>query len=118
MTSPIAPPPLAARFGRGVEGFFRHPATIIFLVVAVGVALALPVILKVPGSPWIAFLSVCLGAACAVAKEMLSAIAQDRKNAGTAEKPFTDAAIVCSVYTAVFTFPGLVAAATPLIFGK
>ncbi|WP_182515153.1 hypothetical protein [Curtobacterium pusillum] len=74
----------------------------------------------VPGSPWIAFLSVALGALLAVVKELLVAIAQDRTDTGHPDKAkkFSNASIVCSVYAAVFAFPGLVAAAAPIIFAK
>jgi hypothetical protein len=120
--------PVFHRLGK----IIRHPASVIVLVLLVGLVLALPAISAalpksplgtVPGSPWVAFLSVAVGAALAVTKELLVAIAQDRTdstdpNLQAAAKKFTDASIVCSVYAAVFAFPGLVAASAPLIFSK
>lgn len=109
LTAPVSPIRAALR-----------PVPVALVVIGVGVILTIVVLMDKPYSPWFAFVSVAVGAVLAVAKEAYAAVALDRENAADlpGKRAASNGAAVLGVYSAVFGFPGIVAAAVPLIFGN
>lgn len=108
-TAPVSPVRAALR-----------PVPVALVVIGVGVILTIVVLIDKPYSPWFAFISVAVGAVLAVAKEAYAAVALDRENHDDlpGKRAASNGAAVLGVYSAVFGFPGIVAAAVPLIFGN
>ena len=98
------PLPRAARI-------FRHP----FVVGVLVIGLAILLTAQVGDHPLVAFCLIAVGAALAIVKELCSAYGRAHPSTAESRDRAEDAAIICSLYAAVFGFPGIVAAAYTLL---
>ncbi|MBD8535674.1 hypothetical protein [Plantibacter sp. CFBP 13570] len=93
------------------------PGAVIVIVLLVAGSLCFVAISS--DNRWPAVIFILAGGALGITKEVLTAFAEDITDvsviADARKRSFQGAAIVCSVYAAVFGFPGVVAGAAQLL---